>query len=147
MGTSPDSHLQVVARVRGVRERDSRIGLVEALAEEQAAADRVVSLQERLAAVPAPADGDPSAYAFRQRTLDDIGHALGTARTTQASATLVTLAARERWHTDRSRLAAVESLLERREAARREEQRRRETRELDAVAEDLWRRHHPEDPA
>jgi flagellar protein FliJ len=41
---------------------------------------------------------------------------------------------------DRSRLAAVESLVERRLAAERAERRRREDREQDEVATDLWRR-------
>jgi flagellar export protein FliJ len=52
----------------------------------------------------------------------------------------VTAAARDRWVSDRSRLAAVESLVERRAAAARAERQRRENRELDEVAEQMWRR-------
>ena len=42
---SAEPRLRVVARVRGVRERDSRLGLVEALGEEREAEARVVALQ------------------------------------------------------------------------------------------------------
>ena len=52
----------------------------------------------------------------------------------------MTAAARDRWLADRSRLAAVESLVERRAAAVRAERARRETRELDEVAQEMWRR-------
>jgi flagellar biosynthesis chaperone FliJ len=52
----------------------------------------------------------------------------------------LTVVARDRWVTDRSRLAAVESLVERRAAAVRAERQRREVRELDEVAELMWRR-------
>jgi flagellar biosynthesis chaperone FliJ len=48
--------------------------------------------------------------------------------------------ARNRWVEDRSRLAAVESLVARRIAAALEERRRREDREQDEVGTDLWRR-------
>jgi flagellar biosynthesis chaperone FliJ len=48
--------------------------------------------------------------------------------------------ARNRWVEDRSRLAAVESLVARRVAAALEERRRREDREQDEVGTDLWRR-------
>ncbi|GCD89541.1 flagellar FliJ family protein [Nocardioides sp. LS1] len=140
MSRSPDSHLQVVARVRGVRERDSRLGLVTALHEEQAAARRVAELQEQLASMPAHTVGDLTDFAARQYAVAAIGHALGTARGTQESASLVSLAAREQWHVDRTRLAAVESLIERRAQARAEEHGRREVKELDGIAEDLWRR-------
>jgi len=52
----------------------------------------------------------------------------------------VAVAARDRWHADRTRLAAVESLIERRAGVRALATRRREGRELDAIAEELWRR-------
>ena len=48
--------------------------------------------------------------------------------------------ARNRWIEDRSRLAAVESLVARRVAAALQERRRRENREQDEIGTDLWRR-------
>lgn len=139
--STPDPSLQVVARVRGVRERDSRIGLVEALAEVRSAADRVAALEQRLAAVPPHTLGDVAAFTARQHALAALGEALVAARGTHGSASVLAVAARETWSADRTRLAAVESLLERRAEARRVEQRRREDRRMDEVATELWRRH------
>jgi flagellar export protein FliJ len=137
---SPEPRLRVVARVRGVRERDSRLGLVEALGEEREAAARVEALQQQLTTVTAFEAGDLAAFTSRQRTVTTLADALTLARASLDSSRVVAEAARDRWRTDRSRLAAVESLLERREAEHRHEQRRQEDRRLDAVAEDLWRR-------
>ena len=137
---SAEPRLSVVARVRGVRERDSRLGLVEALDEEREAEARVVALQEQLATVKAFETGDVVSFATRQRSVAALADALTLARAALDSAHVVALAARDRWRSDRSRLAAVESLIDRREAEQRREQRRLEDRRLDAVAEDLWRR-------
>ena len=137
---SAEPRLSVVARVRGVRERDSRLGLVEALDEEREAEARVVALQEQLATVKAFEAGDVASFATRQRSVAALADALTLARAALDSAHVVALAARDRWRSDRSRLAAVESLIDRREAEQRREQRRLEDRRLDAVAEDLWRR-------
>jgi len=137
---SAEPRLRVVARVRGVRERDSRLGLVEALGEEREAEARVVALQEQLATVKAFEGGDVASFATRQGNVAALADALTLARAALDSAHVVALAARDRWRSDRSRLAAVESLIDRREAEHRREQRRLEDRRLDAVAEDLWRR-------
>jgi flagellar export protein FliJ len=137
---SAQPRLGVVARVRGVRERDSRIGLVEALEEERTAEARVLALQEQLTAMSSFEAGRLAEFAARQRAVTALGEALTAARSRLDSARVVALAAREQWRTDRSRLAAVETLIEHREAEQRQEQRRREDRRLDAVAEDLWRR-------
>ncbi len=137
---SREPRLGVVARVRGVHERDSRLGLVQALGEEREAEARVAALQEQLATVRAFDAGDLAAFAARQRTVTALADALTDARTALDSTRVVALAARDRWRADHSRLAAVESLIQRREAAQQREQRRREDRRLDAVAEDLWRR-------
>jgi flagellar export protein FliJ len=135
-----DSGLRVVARVRSVREQDSRLGLVTALAEEEAARSRVADLELQLASVGTHEAGSLTAFAARQRAVAALSQALCTARDAWDNTQLVALAARDRWHNDRTRLAAVESLLERRADARLVELRRRESRELDALAEELWRR-------
>jgi len=140
MSTRKDSHLRVVARVRNVRERDSRIGLVTALTEERAAAARVDTLQEGLRTMPAHTVGDVVSFSYRQQQVDSIGQALMAARSAQQAAAVVAVSARQHWEADRTRLAAVEALIERREAARRQELQRREARDMDAVAEELWRR-------
>jgi flagellar FliJ protein len=131
-----------VVRVRSIRERDSRTGLTTALTEEQRAAAQVVRIEEQLATLPEPAGADLAAFAARQHTAAALGEALSRARQELAAAGRIAAAARSQWHTDSSRLSAVESLVERRAAARQRELRRLETRELDEVAEDLWRRQH-----
>jgi flagellar protein FliJ len=140
-------HLGGVVRVRTIRERDSRSGLTTALTEEQRAAARVTRIEEQLATLPAPAGTGLSAFAARQHTAAALGEALSRARAELAGAHRITVAARDQWQVDSSRLAAVESLVERRAAAHRREQRHREDRELDAVAEDLWRRTSREEEA
>ena len=140
MSAAHDSGLRVVARVRAVRERDSRLGLVTALAEEEAARARVSDLERQLSSVGTHDAGTLAAFAARQRAVAAVSQALGAARDAWDNTQLVALAARDRWHLDRTRLAAVESLLERRADARLLELQRRESRELDAIAEELWRR-------
>jgi flagellar export protein FliJ len=132
--------LGAVARVRSVRELDSRLGLVEALAEERAARCRAEDLRRQLSAVSAFGAGALADFAGRQRRVTALAEALVAARAALEDAHLLAEAARDRWRTDRSRLAAVESLIERREQERRHELRRREDRQLDAAAEDVWRR-------
>ena len=140
MSAVHDPGLRVVARVRAVRERDSRLGLVTALAEEETARSRVADLEQQLSSVGTHDAGPLSAFAARQRAVAALSHALGAARDAWDNTRLVAMAARDRWHADRTRLAAVESLLERRADARLVERQRREGRELDAIAEELWRR-------
>lgn len=137
---SREPQLGGVVRVRRIRERDSRTGLTTALTEEQRAAALVTRIEEQLATLPEPAGSDLAAFAARQHTAAALGEALSRARADLAAAHRITLAARDQWQVDSSRLSAVESLVERRAAAVRLEVRRRETRELDDVAEDLWRR-------
>lgn len=134
-----------VVRVRAIRERDSRTGLTAALAEEQHAAAQVTRIEEQLATLSEPPGADPAAFAARQHTAAALGEALSRARQELAAAHRIAVSARSRWHTDSSRLAAVESLVERRAAAHRRELRRLEVRELDEVAEELWRRRHADE--
>ena len=94
MSTRKDSHLSVVARVRSVRERDSRIGLVTALTEERAAAARVDTLQEGLRTMPAHTVGDVVSFSYRQQQVDSIGQALMAARSAQQAAAVVAVSAR-----------------------------------------------------
>ncbi|MDI6909283.1 flagellar FliJ family protein [Nocardioides sp.] len=135
-----ETSLRGLVRLRSLRERDSRLGLATALIEENAAAAQVRALEEQVSSTPEVEVSDLSAFRARQHRLEALVTALSEARTAHASAHRLALAARSRWVEDRSRLAAVESLVARRAAAVREERRRRENRELDAIGEDLWRR-------
>ena len=142
---SHEPQLSGVVRVRTIRERDSRTGLTTALTEEQRAAAHVTRIEEQLATLPEAAGVDPAAFAARRHTAAALGEALARAREELAAARRITASARSRWHTDSSRLAAVESLVERRAAGHQRELRRLEARELDEVAEELWRRQHADE--
>lgn len=137
--SSQRGNLRGLVRLRTVRERDSRIGLATALAEQREAAARVADLEQLLVTLPPPSTTDVAAFHGRQHTLELIRTALTTARAELETAGLVSGAARDTWVTDRSKLAAVESLVERRMTALRLERERREVRELDEVAELQWR--------
>ena len=137
---SGQGNLGGVVRLRSVRERDSRIGLATALAEERAAAAAVADLEEMLHTLPTPTVADLAAFRARQQTAELLRAALAEARETWEAARHISVAARERWGADSTRLKAVESLVERRAAAIRAERARREVREQDEVGGNLWRR-------
>lgn len=134
------SNLRGLVRLRSVRERDSRIGLAAALTEERAVLDQIAELERQLAAVSTHGTTDVAAFQAQQHHREALGDALVVARTSLEAAQALTLLARNRWIEDRSRLAAVESLVARRVAAALQERRRREDREQDEVGTDLWRR-------
>ncbi|GAB2873583.1 flagellar FliJ family protein [Nocardioides pacificus] len=142
MKTVHDPGLRAVARVRSVRERDSRIGLVRALADERQLAERLTMIREHLATLAPYASGDLGTFLDRQRTVLSWSEVAIETRHALESAETVTMAARERWTSDKSRLAAVETLLANRAAERRAERAKREERDLDETAIDVWRRGH-----
>ena len=135
-----ETNLRGLVRLRSLRERDSRLGLATALIEENAAAAQVRALEEQITTVPDTSTSELAEFRARQHRIEALTTALADARTAHASAHQLALAARNRWVEDRSRLAAVESLIARRAAAVREERRRRENRELDSIGQELWRR-------
>lgn len=139
----PDAGMRAVARVRGVREQDGRLGLARAAADEREAARRLQAVRDRLAALSDPAVADPAAYAASRAAASSVAIELATARAALASAGTVTAAAREHWQRDKTRLSAVELLLERRAEERRAEQLRRERAEVDDLVATRWLRARP----
>lgn len=137
---SHDRGLHAVARVRGVREHDSRIGLQLALAERRTREARVVELSDRLAAAPAALDGSPAAMIALRLGIAHLGDTIRTAREDAAAQALVSDDALARWQADKSRLSAVEQLLERRAARRRTALAKAEAKELDDIASARWAR-------
>lgn len=141
--TSADRGLRAVARVRSVREQDSRLGLQQALARLAELVAQARALRTELDdAVRGLATGSYAGaeFAARRAAVDALGHALReTEDAAEVTRTLV-LGARERWQLDKSRLRAVEILLEHREEERRRERQRAEARELDDVAGRAWLR-------
>ncbi len=140
MSRHGETSLRGLVRLRSLRERDSRLGLATALIEENAAATQVRALEEQVSGTPDVETSELSEFRARQHRIEALVMALSEARAAHASAHQLALAARSRWVEDRTRLAAVESLVARRAAALREERRRRENRELDAIGQELWRR-------
>ncbi|MDP3890245.1 flagellar export protein FliJ [Nocardioides sp.] len=135
-----DPGLRAVARVRGVREQDSRLGLRQALAEHHTSEGRLARLDEQRDRTPALVESSVTEFLATRQSLTVLADALRAARADVASRAVVAAEARGRWQHDRTRLEAVEMLLERRAAARRAESDRREARELDDLAAQRWQR-------
>ncbi|NYG58720.1 flagellar export protein FliJ [Nocardioides daedukensis] len=136
-----EAGMRAVARVRGVREKDSRLGLQQALAEAQSLQGRADAVRRQLAAGGAFEAGPGAEFAERRRVLESLGDELRSAEAAAESARNVAVAARAAWQQDKTRLSAVEMLLERRAETRRAERARREAHELDDIAGQLHQRH------
>lgn len=142
--TQDDRGMRAVLRARSVRERDSRVGLLQARAEEALHAARAAHLAARIADAADVADGGDGGssrdfLAARDHLLA-LGDAATAARSELASAHRIAESAQAHWQGDRIRVRAVESLLERRAQARRDERARREALALDDVAAQGWAR-------
>jgi flagellar export protein FliJ len=136
-----------VRRVRDVREQDSRLGLQHALAEEAALLGRLDSYEGRLATTE-PATSGSCAELVRQRTaLGMLALLIADTRERAATSTALVSDARARWAADKSRLEAVEHLLERRAQERAAEAARRTAAELDDLAAQRWQRRTQEESA
>jgi flagellar biosynthesis chaperone FliJ len=132
--------MRAVARVRELRERDSRLGLQQAAAEEQAQARRLLDLEARIADAARAGQGSTDDFRRARQHLSLLGElAVGTERAL-ASAETVTAAAMSHWQADRTRLGAVELLLDRRARDRADTDLREEHRRLDEVATLHWQR-------
>ena len=141
--TSHDAGLRAVARVRAVREQDSRLGLQQAVREQREHEHAVTELRGRIehsGTFAAGSTGATGSYLALRASLAAAGAALRAAEAQAASSRTISEAAYGRWQQDKARLSAVELLLERRGEARRADAARREARELDELAVQRWRR-------
>lgn len=136
----PDAGMRAVARVRGVREQDSRLGLARAAADERAARRRLDAAGARLAATGASVPSDPASFGAARHAVAALAADVTASRAALASATTVAALAREHWQRDRTRLSAVELLLERRAERRLAERLRRERVEVDDLVAARWLR-------
>lgn len=135
-----DAGLRAVARVRNVRETDSRIGLRTAWQETRSAQRRVDELRGQLEQANDFSTGSAASFLALRHSLQVLGDVLIAAESDRDSSQLISDTAYARWQLDRTRLAAVENLLERRAASRRAEATRQEARELDDIAAQRWLR-------
>lgn len=128
-----DAGLRAVARIREVRERDGRLEVGDARLGHTRAVANLVDLERRLA-VPVSVTGGAAGFAHARTALLGLHEPLSRARADVVTAEARTVDALARWQAARSRLAAVEGLLERRAEVRAAEARRSEARELDDIA-------------
>lgn len=140
MNPTHDAGLRAVARVRNVRETDSRIGLRTAWQESRAAQHRVDELRGQLEQANGFSTGSAASFLALRQSLQILGDVLIAAEHDRDASQLISDTAYAHWQRDRTRLAAVENLLERRADARRTEVARKEARELDDIAAQRWLR-------
>lgn len=139
-GRQHDPGLRAVARVRGVREQDSRLGLQRALRDLRERESALADLEASLRAHGADAGGDLQSFAALRLSLLALRDRVIEARADVVAAAVVAQEAHAHWSSDKARLGAVEGLLERRATERAAERARDEARELDDVAGRLWLR-------
>jgi flagellar FliJ protein len=130
-----DAGLSAVARVS-----DSRIGLSTALAEQRAAQGLVDGMRARLTEAADFQTGSASEFRALRQSLAALGDVLIAAEADRDSAAVISTAALDRWRHDKTRLNAIELLLERRASVRRADAARAEARELDDLAAQRWLR-------
>ncbi len=134
-----DRGMRAVHRVREVRERDSRIGLLHALS---AVRDREAQLEELRNALQQAVTRDADTlddFVVSRHLLAMMAVAVGEAEQRLVSARTVATEAHQRWQTDKAGIKAIEHLLEQRAVHRAEEAARAELREVDDVVGRLHR--------
>jgi len=140
MTTREDAGLEAVARVRGVREQDDRLGLQLALAESRALHGRADHLRTLLTTTTTDGPMTPQQLLSHRIDLGRIGDAARDASRGADSADVVSAEARVRWEGTKTRLSAVERLIEMREARRRAAAEHSRAKEADDLAAQRWLR-------
>ena len=128
-----DRGLHAVARVREVRERDSRAGLLQALSNVRTREAELAEREHALAEASQRSFGSLAEYAVARQFLDATAHEVVEARRRLAASTTVATEARNRWQADKTRVRAIEHLLEVRAERARAEALRAEAREIDDI--------------
>ena len=131
--TKHDRGMHAVHRVREVRERDSRIGLLHALTTVR---DREARLEELRNALEQAVIRDADTlddFVVSRHLLATMAVAVGEAEQRLSSARTVATEAHHRWQLDKAGIKAIEHLLEQRAMHRAEEAARAEVREVDDV--------------
>lgn len=135
-----DRALCAVARVREVREQDSRIGLQRALAAEEDDTATVRDARHRLTGRPGFTHGASAAFLAERGLLAAMALLIDEHQRQSDASRGVAEEARRRWQQDRTRLRAVETLLARRAEERSTERARREAADRDDLAGQGWLR-------
>jgi flagellar FliJ protein len=138
MTAAADRGLTAVRRVREARERDSRIGLQQALANVRRRAEEVEVSLAGLHAAPGFDRGTAEEYRTYTFLVRALAESVVEKEEELRRSTSVAEEARRRWGMDRQAVRTVELLLERRAEERRHELARREAAELDELASQGW---------
>ena len=137
MSAHHDRGLRAVARVREVRERDSRVGLLHALGRVRDHEARVESLGHALDEAASRSFATLTEFTDSRRMLRAMAEALTLAEHALESSRVVALQAHSRWQSDKAACNAIEHLLDERARVRAEEAVRAENREIDDIVSRL----------
>ncbi len=140
MSTPGERGLVAVRRVRSARERDSRIGLQQALAVTRQRDAEAERSHERLDAAPAFGAGTADQYRMHRVLVTALAEEHARKHELARSSHTVADEAKRRWAQDRQAVRVVELLLERRAAERLQERARHDARDLDELAGQAWLR-------
>lgn len=135
-----DRGLRAVSRVRAVRERDSRLGLQQAIAEQRRHEEALSGLEQSLREHGDRVVTDAGLFVALRASLTALSDAASHGRTELDQAAVVRSSADAHWQSHKTRLSAVDTLLESRDDERRAADAHGEARELDEVAGRLWLR-------
>jgi flagellar protein FliJ len=137
-----DRGMHAVARVREVRERDSRVGLLQALTNVRTREEQLTGLQSALDQA-AVRDADTlDAFVVSRHLLAAMAVGVREAEQRLDASRTVAVEAHHRWQADKARVRAIEHLLEERALRRAEEAHRAEVRETDDIVGRLHARKH-----
>ncbi len=128
-----DRGMRAVARVREVRERDSRVGLLQALGSVRDREARLAQLEAALVEAGSRPGGTLDDFVSSRALLTAMAVAVREAQQQLDASRVVATEAHHRWQGDKARLRAIEHLLEQRALRRAEEADRVAARELDDV--------------
>ena len=132
-----DRGLHAVARVREVRERDSRLGLLHALGRVRDQESHVEALGRALDEAASRSFDTLTEFTASRGMLQAMARALTSAEHDLESRRVVALQAHTRWQTDKAAVRAIEHLLDERARIRAEEAARAENREIDDIVSRL----------
>jgi len=128
-----DRGLRAVARVREVRERDSRAGLLQALSNVRSRETELAERAQALATASSRSYGTLGEFVVGRQFLEATAQGVVEAQRRLAASTTVATEARGRWQADKTRARAIEHLLEVRAERARAEALRAEARETDDI--------------
>jgi flagellar biosynthesis chaperone FliJ len=140
MKTNHDRGMKAVARVREVRERDSRIGLLQALETVRQREERLAELQRALTEAQDRETGSVDDFVVARSLLTSMAVAVREAERSVETARTIATEAQSRWQSDKARLRAIRHLIKERALQRAEHVRRAEVREIDDIVGSLHAR-------